>query len=120
MQGDAGVDYLFGRNGADTLVGGLDGDSLVGGEGADFMLGGAGADGFYFNDGGIEVGQFDQIGDFQDGVDFIFMPAYLQGSVQLTDTALGALLWVGVGSSTWGVYCSGATVAQIQDQILYV
>jgi Ca2+-binding RTX toxin-like protein len=40
LNGDAGIDTLFGGNGADTLNGGADNDTLDGGPGADTLSGG--------------------------------------------------------------------------------
>jgi Ca2+-binding RTX toxin-like protein len=88
------------------------------------MLGGAGADSFVFNDGSINIGDYDQIGDFQDGGfgvgDTLYLSAALQSVTSVQDTPLGALVLVTMGLGSWGVYCSGATAAQVQDQLAFV
>jgi hypothetical protein len=38
----------------------------------------------------------------------------------ITDTSIGALLQVAEGAGTWGVYVSGATAAQVADQVVLV
>lgn len=69
LWGGAGRDQLSGDAGDDTIGGGGDNDVIDGGAGSDAMWGGAGADIFVFN---CQVaGEFDELRDFQDGIDLI-------------------------------------------------
>ncbi len=81
VYGGNGNDSLLGENGADTLIGGqgddfLSGgngsDFITGGDGNDFLIGGSGADTFIFYVGS----DFDQIVDFEAGVDQIDLTAF--------------------------------------------
>ena len=66
--GDAGNDFLAGGAGDDLLSGGVGNDTLNGGTGDDVLEGGAGGDLFVFN---ITAGDYDQVVDFEDGVDML-------------------------------------------------
>jgi Ca2+-binding RTX toxin-like protein len=109
---------MYGLDGKEILIGEAGIDGLVGGRGSDFLAGGSEADGFYFNDETIVAGEYDQVGDFQDGLDFVYLPTSAAGYT-LTDTGLGALLSMNLGGSTWGVYFTGFTVSQLADQIIF-
>ena len=70
--GGSGKDVLYGFDGADRLEGGADTDLLYGGLGGDTLLGGQGADMFGYA-GVLDSGPggFDNLADFQTGVDKI-------------------------------------------------
>ncbi len=83
LEGNSGNDQLFGGDGQDVLIGHVGHDTLSGGAGDDtldgrpghdVMTGGAGADAFYFKYGK------DQITDFQDDVDVIYISALRAGT----------------------------------------
>ena len=70
--GGAGTDILYGLDGADSLQGGAETDLLYGGLGGDTLIGGQGADMFGYagvSDSG--PGGFDNLADFQTGIDKI-------------------------------------------------
>lgn len=84
LNGGTGNDRLFGGNGDDLLKGGAGADQLHGGNdgGAfdhhDTLFGGLGADRFYFDAGGGR----DDIMDFQDNVDTIYISHTYFATVQ--------------------------------------
>ncbi|MEQ1578311.1 MAG: calcium-binding protein [Hyphomicrobium sp.] len=84
LDGGSGKDKLLGGAGNDTLKGGSGNDTLNGGsDGGDFehhdtLFGGAGADRFYFSAGGGR----DDIMDFQDNVDTIYISKSYFSTIQ--------------------------------------
>ena len=77
-----GNDALFGGVGNDVLVGNGGNDTLDGGPGSDTLTGGPGSDTFVLRvgDGGSASSAVDQILDFSDGTDLIFLGSGLQYS----------------------------------------
>jgi Ca2+-binding RTX toxin-like protein len=74
LYGQAGDDQLFGGKHSDYLAGRDDDDRLAGNLGADELFGGEGADTFAFEkiqDSQTGAGNFDVIGDFEQGIDLI-------------------------------------------------
>jgi len=72
VTGSAGPDTLYGSTGNDTLLGQGGNDILAGGLGADTMGGGSGADTFLYSSvNDSNAGGFDNLFDFQTGIDFI-------------------------------------------------
>jgi Ca2+-binding RTX toxin-like protein len=67
LSGRGGNDVLMGQAGHDALSGGAGSDRLIGGSGDDVLTGGTGADVFSFR----SAFGFDQVTDFQDGLDRI-------------------------------------------------
>ena len=87
LQGGGGIDMLFGQGGGDLLVGDDGDDMLLGQDGDDELDGGRGNDTLV---GGATAGQsdiykfrpgdgLDTIQDFEVGVDFLDMTAFLFG-----------------------------------------
>ncbi|HYN39719.1 MAG TPA: hypothetical protein VES39_10755, partial [Rhodospirillales bacterium] len=83
--GDAGANWLAGRDnndtivggdGTDTMLGGAGDDRLDGGAGSDWLLGGAGADVFRFAPQAVAADDIDIIADFTDGEDRIDLQAF--------------------------------------------
>ena len=127
---------LIGSNAAETLVGALAGDTLVGGGGGDALGGGAGADVFLYqavSDSNQTTG-YDNLYDFQSGVDLIDLRALSTSSVTLirsdsgatflfAETSAGAFMTTAGGSaingrdiqhgSTHGVYMIGSNNADV-------
>ena len=107
--------------GDDVLYGGNGDDMLAGGDGNDILYGGAGADTFQFTGAAARVGELDRIEDFQDGLDRITFDAAAQGHVTVSDTAFGSSIVYTMGNSgVFTVNVTGASAAQVQDQIFYV
>jgi Ca2+-binding RTX toxin-like protein len=131
VRGNLGNDQVYGNEGSDRIYGGGSNDQLFGGDGRDFLLGengndvldggtgndnmtgGAGRDMFIFATGG----GFDQILDFEDGLD----------SINLFDTGVSSfgdlnISAAGGGASTridFGggdvLFLSGVTTAQVDS-----
>lgn len=76
LEGGGGADRLVGQVGDDTLIGGGGGDTLVGGSGRDTLTGNADADRFVF-DVLPSNRAFDDIADFEVGVDVILRSAWM-------------------------------------------
>ena len=88
--GGAGTDILYGLDGADALQGGAGTDLLYGGLGGDTLFGGAGADMFGYAsvlDSG--AGVFDNLADFQTGVDKIDLRLLVLTSLSIKREADG-------------------------------
>ncbi|QZD92887.1 M10 family metallopeptidase C-terminal domain-containing protein [Qipengyuania xiapuensis] len=85
IYGDGGDDTLIGGAGNDRIVAGADNDTIYGRLGADIINGGPGDDVFVF-DTALGAGQVDQIYDFGNGDDTI----WLDNSI-FTSLSLGAL-----------------------------
>jgi Ca2+-binding RTX toxin-like protein len=66
LNGDAGDDVISGGHGNDVIRGGHGNDKITGGSGHDKLFGGSGEDTFF-------VEHFNEISDFQDGVDKFFI-----------------------------------------------
>lgn len=76
LWGNDGNDLLFGDLGRDTINGGLGNDRINGGAGKDMLTGGAGYDHFVFDHSAFSTStEFDEIMDFQRGVDKIDLSA---------------------------------------------
>lgn len=117
------IEGLVGSYHADVLIGdasgnilyGLDGnDFLFGGGGSDIFVGGAGSDAFVLS-GDVQAGAHDIIGDFQYGLDAIFLPASLNGALVYTFDGTGTT-FTGGG---WSVRVDNATIAQVQNSIVF-
>jgi Ca2+-binding RTX toxin-like protein len=134
--GDAGDDVIGGSGYNDSLYGGADGDLLWGYLGNDQLYGGSGIDrlsGYTGNDvmnGGLGLDYFimnydiqatgyDNITDFVDGVDFLQLPTYAQGYTTITTTSFGCTVSIALAGSSYNVYISGVSAAQIADQVYY-
>jgi Ca2+-binding RTX toxin-like protein len=96
LSGGTGNDFLYGEGGADVLLGGNNSDWLDGGEGddrlkgdsgGDTLIGGAGDDILYGGDAGdtfifADDFGFDQLRDFQDGIDILDFSALPLGTFE--------------------------------------
>lgn len=113
LTGSALDDRIIGSGFADTLQGGAGEDFLHDGAGDDLMIGGADADVFVFG----RDGQFDRIGDFQDGVDRLDVSdwgrIYTASALDITITASGAVVSYGAESLT--ITKSGTAALQLTD-----
>ncbi len=94
VSGGDGNDSLTGGAGDDTVSGGTGADTITGGTGVDALTGGANADTFVFaaGDNGATPSNtvFDQITDYQSGVDFIdFGSTFLVQYATVTTAAVG-------------------------------
>ncbi|WP_395650167.1 beta strand repeat-containing protein [Brevundimonas sp.] len=112
MDGSDLADLMTGSVLADTIKGGNGNDTVIGFLGADTLFGGAGADTFlYININDSQVGTFDQILDFQSGVD----------KINLSGLRTGASDVFGIvntgGFSTLFVDLGGNGVNELQIQI---
>lgn len=115
LNGGTGSDRLEGDKGNDRIDGGADADRIRGGDGSDRMTGGTGDDVFFFdNKDGT-----DTITDFTDGdrIRFQLDNADEGGPTQfsdltITDTANGALVDYGQGSS---ILLSGVAAATVTE-----
>jgi Ca2+-binding RTX toxin-like protein len=124
-EGGAGDDHIYtggyghgsldGGDGSDWLWGGPDMDVVAGGAGIDYLAGGLARDVFEVTAAGNVAGEYDFIRDFEDGVDYIKLPA--GGAWYLADSAYGAI----VGAPRTGFYLvvQYATAAMVSDQIYY-
>lgn len=74
LLGGAGDDFLLGENGRDTLFGGSGNDILTGGTGS--SAGDDSPDTFVFADSANGGGGYDQIRDFEDGIDVLDLTAF--------------------------------------------
>jgi Ca2+-binding RTX toxin-like protein len=82
LVGLGGDDVINGFGGTDTLLGGSGYDRLIGSSGADDLLGGSEADTFVFvTTADSTPGAYDQIGDFEQGLDRIDV-SHIDGSMQ--------------------------------------
>jgi serralysin len=82
LAGRGGDDLINGFGGNDTLVGGSGYDRLIGSSGADDLLGGSDADRFVFMTAADSTpSAYDQIGDFEQGLDKIDV-SHIDGSMQ--------------------------------------
>jgi Ca2+-binding RTX toxin-like protein len=114
--GGYGHGALYGGEGSDWLWGGPDSDFLNGGPGIDYLAGGAGNDVFEIADAAMLAGEHDFIRDFQDGSDWIKLPAGTTWYV--ADSAYGAIIST---PGTWlYLIVQYATAAMVSDQIYYV
>lgn len=96
-----GNDSIFGGKGADRLLGRGGNDFLSGGSGADTLTGGTGSDDFVFANKPGRL--FDQITDFEEGVDDIVLDndAFAVGSAleqRAFASVLGSLGFVGLSA----------------------
>ncbi|MBU2360177.1 MAG: hypothetical protein KKB02_14830 [Alphaproteobacteria bacterium] len=89
LYGGAGNDRMLGGSGTDLLYGGAGSDLIDGGGGTDLMHGGAGADRFVFSGGR------DQITDFTDNVDTIYLRHEIVGAGTTVAEALADARIVG-------------------------
>lgn len=89
IEGRDNDDRLAGQNGNDTLIGGEGDDTLIGGAGRDILTGDEGEDTFLFNTAPTRTA-FDDITDFEVGVDTIALGRFQFGGLpagELADTA---------------------------------
>ena len=98
VDGENGNDFLAGGNGDDTIYGGDGYDTINAGDGDDVMYGGYdGGDGysdvFVFND--FNWGEYDEIWDFEDGVDLIRLRGVSPSDLSFNDTEYGVEVTVG-------------------------
>lgn len=105
LTGGDGHDKLYGFGANDTLKGGAGNDWLDGGKGNDLLTGGAGADTFVFRVAGKS--NFDQILDFQSGIDHIA----LSSSTFSKAGPLGAL--------AEAAYWEGTRAHDASDRVIY-
>ncbi len=116
-----GNPWIRGSDYADRIVGGAGNDIIVGGRGADALSGGAGADLFQYETASdSNAGGFDNLADFQTGIDTVGL-GYLSptsASVVRTDdgssfvfaeTASGAFMTSSAGRAINGVDIVGTT-----------
>ena len=115
--GGYGSGHLDGEAGVDRLWGGGQSDVLEGGTGADFMAGGGGLDVFKVKTIDMVAGEIDMLLDFQDGLDFIQLAPGT--SYSLDDSAYGAFLSVPVYGGSWAMLIPYNTAAQVADQIFF-
>lgn len=63
---------------------------------------------------------YDIIADFVDRFAFLQLPTYAQGYTTFTTTgASSCTVLIALGGSTYNVYISGVSAAQIADQVYY-
>jgi Ca2+-binding RTX toxin-like protein len=118
LHGGADGDLLWGYLGNDQLFGGTGIDRLSGYTGNDVFNGGSGLDYFIMNYD-VQSASYDNIADFVDGVDFLQLPTYAQGFTTFTNAAFGCTVSIALGGSSYNVYVSGVSAAQIADQVYY-
>ncbi|MFT6911813.1 MAG: Ca2+-binding RTX toxin-like protein [Paracoccaceae bacterium] len=87
LYGEGGADVLLGGNNSDWLEGGAGNDRLKGDSGGDTLIGGAGDDILYGGDAGdtfifADDFGFDQLRDFQDGIDILDFSALPLGTFE--------------------------------------
>lgn len=118
LSGDGGNDLVWGYLGNDSCEGGAGVDTVAGYLGNDVLVGGADQDYFIMNYD-VQIGSYDNIADFTDGVDLLGLPTYAQGFTYFTDAAFGCTVTMYLGASTYQIYVSGVNAAQIADQVYY-
>ncbi len=106
IYGDGGDDTLIGGAGNDRMVGGAENDTIYGQLGADIINGGPGDDVFVFNTA-LGAGQVDQIYDFGNGDDTI----YLDNSIFTSLTSTGTL--------AASAFTTGKAAKDADDRIIY-
>ncbi|APX24465.1 MAG: hypothetical protein CML50_14655 [Rhodobacteraceae bacterium] len=122
VDGETGNDFLAGGNGDDTIYGGEGYDTINAGDGDDIMYGGyEGGDGFsdlfVFND--FNAGEYDEIWDFEDGVDLIRVSGVAPAQLSFTNTEYG--VEVEVGDSGHVIYVEGMDSSTLTtDDFMFV
>jgi hypothetical protein len=125
ISGGAGDDFLAGGGRDDTLYGGAGDDRLNGGGGDDLLSGGDGADMFVFPN--VQPGEFDEIQDFEPGLDRVWLSGVPGASKQdrfaaldIQTTSDGIVVFYGNEGGQYGLYLRGVSRNEldISDYIL--
>jgi Ca2+-binding RTX toxin-like protein len=108
LQGMGGDDILHAGSSRGNLMGGDGNDWLIAGSGFSFLYGGAGADRFIFNSAADSGSTFDQIEDFQTGVDLIDIGAMAPTNVRIVNYSFGNYIYADTSAGQFTLFVRAA------------